>query len=308
MSRHKPVLLDESIKYLNIKPDGVYIDGTLGRGGHAVEIVKKISKEGILIGIDKDLQAIEFCSKKLPEEKTKIFHDSFTAIPEIINTLGLDGVDGIILDLGVSSPQLDEPERGFSYHEEAILDMRMDESQSLTAYKVVNNYSVDKLKDIIEKFGEERWASRIAEFIVQERKKEPIKTTSNLVNVIKKAIPASARRGGGHPARRTFQALRIETNSELEELEKILELIPEILLSGGRACIISFHSLEDRLVKHSFRYAAKDCICPPDLPICRCEKEKKMKVITKSPVWASDKEIEENRRARTARLRVAEKI
>lgn len=308
MNQHKPVLLDETIKYLNIKPNGVYIDGTLGRGGHAIEIVKNLSNEGTLIGIDKDLEAIEFCKEKLPKNKAKIFHDSFTAAPEIINNLGLAGVEGIILDLGVSSPQLDEPERGFSYHEEAVLDMRMDETQSLTAYKIVNNYSVEKLRDIIEKFGEERWASRIAEFIVQERKQEPIKTTSDLVNVIKKAIPASARRGGGHPARRTFQALRIETNSELEELEKILELIPEILLPGGRACIISFHSLEDRLVKHSFRYAAKDCICPPDLPICRCEKEKKMKVITKSPVWASDKEIKKNRRARTARLRVAEKI
>ncbi|MFN2363050.1 MAG: 16S rRNA (cytosine(1402)-N(4))-methyltransferase RsmH [Halarsenatibacteraceae bacterium] len=309
MTEHNPVLLEKTIKYLNIKPDGIYFDGTLGRGGHSKAIIDKLSKEeGFLIGIDKDLKAIEYCQKYLPEEKIKLFHESFTAIPEILSSLGISGLDGIVLDLGVSSPQLDKAERGFSYSQEAPLDMRMDKTQSLTAKKIVNNYSVDKLNDIIYKYGEERWASRIAEFIVRERKKSPIKTTQDLVDVIKMAIPASARSSGGHPARRTFQAIRIETNQELNELEKILELIPSVLNKGGRACIISFHSLEDRLVKHSFRDAAKECICPPEIPVCRCDKEKTLKVITRSLVRADEKEIEENRRARSAKLRVAERI
>ena len=309
MSEHNPVLLEKTIKYLNIKSGGIYFDGTLGRGGHSEAIVDKlIAGDGLLIGTDKDLKAIDYCKNLLPDDKVKLFHDSFTAIKEILSKLEISGLDGLILDLGVSSPQLDEAERGFSYSKEAELDMRMDKTQSLTAYKIVNNYSVDKLNDIIYKYGEERWASRIAEFIVRERKKEPIKTTQDLVDVIKMAIPASARNSGGHPARRTFQAIRIETNQELKELEKILELIPSILNKGGRACIISFHSLEDRLVKHSFRDAAKECICPPEIPVCRCEKEKTLKVITRSPITADDDEIEKNRRARSAKLRVAEKI
>ena len=309
MSEHSPVLLEKTIKYLNIKPDGIYFDGTLGRGGHSKVIIKKLyNGDGFLIGTDKDLKAIEYCKENLSNDKTKIYHESYTAIPEILSSLGIPGLDGIVLDLGVSSPQLDKAERGFSYSKEAPLDMRMDKTQKLTAYKIVNNYSVDKLNDIIYKYGEERWASRIAEFIVRERKKSPIKSTQDLVDIIKMAIPASARNSGGHPARRTFQAIRIETNQELNELEKILELIPSVLNKGGRACIISFHSLEDRLVKHSFRDAAKECVCPPEIPVCRCDKEKTLKVITKSPVRADQEEIEKNRRARSAKLRVAERI
>ncbi len=309
MSEHNPVLLEKTIEYLKIKPDGIYFDGTLGRGGHSKAIIDKLSKgDGLLLGTDKDLKAIEYCKENLPDNQTKLYHESYTAIPEILSNLGISGLDGIVLDLGVSSPQLDNVERGFSYSKSAPLDMRMDKTQSLTAKKIVNNYSVDKLNDIIYKYGEERWASRIAEFIVRERQKEPINTTGDLVDIIKMAIPASARNSGGHPARRTFQAIRIETNQELNELEKILELIPSILNKGGRACIISFHSLEDRLVKHSFRDAAKECVCPPEIPVCRCDKEKTLKVITRSPVTAGEKEIEENRRARSAKLRVAERI
>lgn len=309
MSEHNPVLLEKTIKYLNIKPDGIYFDGTLGRGGHSKTIVDELkSGNGLLIGTDKDLKAIDYCRNDLPEDKVELFHESFTAIKEFLSRLEISGLDGIVLDLGVSSPQLDNAERGFSYSKEAPLDMRMDKTQQLTAYKIVNNYSADKLNEIIYKYGEERWASRIAEFIIRERKKEPIKTTQDLVDVIKMAIPASARSSGGHPARRTFQAIRIETNQELNELEKILELVPSILNKRGRACIISFHSLEDRLVKHSFRNAAKECICPPEIPVCRCEKEKTLKVITRSPVIADEGEISENRRARSAKLRVAERI
>lgn len=309
MSEHNPVLLEKTIKYLNIKPNGIYFDGTLGRGGHAKAIFNELnSEDGFLIGTDKDLKAIEYCRKNLSNDKTKIYHESYTAIPEILFSLGISGLDGIVLDLGVSSPQLDKAERGFSYSQNAPLDMRMDKTQTLTAKKIVNNYSVDKLNEIIYKYGEERWATRIAKFIVKERQKNPIKTTQDLVDVIKMAIPASARNSGGHPARRTFQAIRIETNQELNELEKILELLPSILNSKGRACIISFHSLEDRLVKHSFRDASKECVCPPEIPVCRCEKEKTLKVITRSPVTADEKEIEKNRRARSAKLRVAERI
>lgn len=309
MSEHNPVLLEKTIKYLNIKPDGIYFDGTLGRGGHSKAIIDNLGTgNGLLIGTDKDLKAIEYCREYLPEAKAKIYHESYTAIPEILASLGFSGLDGIILDLGVSSPQLDKAERGFSYNKSAPLDMRMDKTQSLTAKKIINNYSVDKLNEIIYKYGEERWATRIAKFIVRERQKNQINTTQDLVDIIKMAIPASARNSGGHPARRTFQAIRIETNQELKELEKILELIPSILNSKGRACIISFHSLEDRLVKHSFRDGAKECICPPEIPVCRCDKEKTLKVITKSPVTADEKEIEENRRARSAKLRVAERI
>ena len=306
---HQPVLLEEVIELLEINKDGIYLDGTIGRGGHAREIIARLEQgKGFLIGIDKDREAIRYCQENLPAEKIKLFQTSFVRAEEILAELGIEGVDGILLDLGVSSPQLDQAERGFSYQEDAPLDMRMNREQELTAAKIVNKYSQAELTEILQKYGEERWASRIAEFIVNRREREPLDSTYDLVEVIKAAIPAGARRSGGHPARRTFQALRIETNNELEEIEEMLEIGPGLLNEGGRFCVISFHSLEDRLVKHSFREKAKSCVCPPDFPICRCDKIAELKVVTGSPIRADKKEREANPRSRSAKLRAAEKI
>ncbi len=309
MEMHQPVLLEEVIKLLEIDRDGIYLDGTIGRGGHAREIIAKLKQgEGFLIGIDKDREAIRYCQENLPVERVKLFHASFVETGEILAQLGIDGVDGILLDLGVSSPQLDKAERGFSYQEDAPLDMRMNREQEMTAARIVNNYPQSELTEILRKYGEERWASRIAEFIVKRREREPLDSTYDLVEVIKAAIPAGARRSGGHPARRTFQALRIETNNELKEVEEMLDMGPGLLNKGGRFCVISFHSLEDRLVKHTFREKAKSCVCPPDFPICRCDKVAELKVITSSPIQADQEERDRNPRARSAKLRAAEKI
>ena len=306
---HKAVLLNECIDYLNIKKDGTYIDGTLGRGGHSSAILDQLDQNGKLIAIDRDKKAIKEVKKKLGNiNNLKLIHDNFINIPEILDNLEIKEVDGMLFDLGFSSPQIDNPERGFSYQKEGPLDMRMNLEQKLSAKDIVNKYSKEKLEKILTDYGEENWAARIADFIVKERKDKTIKTTTELVEIIKAAIPKAVRRKGGHPARRTFQALRIETNNELKQLEKMINNIVYNLKDGARICIISFHSLEDRIVKNSFRYLNQKCTCPPDFPICACEKEQKVKIITKSPVRATEKEVENNRRARSAKLRVAERV
>ena len=306
---HKPVLLQETIDNLNCKEDGIYIDGTLGRGGHTEEILKRLQGSGNVIAIDRDLQAIEKVKERFIDYKNlELIHDNYVNIPEILKGLNIDKVDGMIFDIGVSSPQFDDPERGFAYKYDAPLDMRMNKNQKLNAAEIVNHYSQEELNKIIREYGEERWASRIASFIVDFRQKESIETTHDLVEVIKAAIPASARRSGGHPARRTFQALRIETNNELNQLKDMIGNVISCLKPGGRICIISFHSLEDRIVKHEFRKLAKKCVCPSDFPICVCDKKSQLKVISRKPIMASKEELGDNPRARSAKLRVAEKL
>lgn len=306
---HQPVLLDECINYLNIKNDGIYIDGTLGRGGHSSAIFEKLNNKGKLIAIDRDEKAIKEVRKKFKNKKNVEFvHDNFVNIPKILDDLKIDKVDGMLFDLGFSSPQIDNPKRGFSYQKEGPLDMRMNLNQTLSAKEIVNTYSKNELEEILLNYGEENWAARIAEFIVEERKKKTIETTTDLVEIIKAAIPKAVRRKGGHPARRTFQALRIETNNELKQLEEMIKRVVYNLKAGGRICIISFHSLEDRIVKNSFKYLNKKCICPPDFPICACDKKREVKIITKSPIRATEKEVKKNRRARSAKLRVAERV
>ncbi|RQD74458.1 MAG: 16S rRNA (cytosine(1402)-N(4))-methyltransferase RsmH [Halanaerobium sp. MSAO_Bac5] len=306
---HKAVLLNEAIKYLNIKEDGVYLDGTLGRGGHSFEILKHLSQQGKLIAIDRDLEAIQAVREKQAENSSLILeHANFQDFDKLLAKHSISKLDGMLFDLGVSSPQLDNAERGFSYQKDGPLDMRMNQKQRLTAADIVNNYSREELIKIISDYGEENWAVRIAEFIVEAREDEEIERTSDLVEIIKAAVPKGARRGGGHPARRTFQALRIATNDELKQLQNLINKSVSYLNKGGRIVIISFHSLEDRIVKHSFRELAKDCSCPPDFPICVCDKVAQVKVITRSPIEAKKKEVEENPRARSAKLRAAEKI
>jgi len=306
---HKAVLLDEAVKYLNIKENGIYFDGTLGRGGHSSEILRNLSEKGKLIAVDRDIKAVREVEKKLGSSENLILrHANFIDFDQVLKELSIDKVDGMLFDLGVSSPQIDNPDRGFSYQKEGPLDMRMNRGQNLTAADIVNNYTQEEIEDIISDYGEENWAARIAEFIVKERQNKKIETTSDLVDIIKAAIPKGARRSGGHPARRTFQALRIATNDELNQLKVLINKAVNYLNPGGRIVIISFHSLEDRIVKHSFRELAKDCVCPPDFPICVCDKKAELKVITRSPVQASEKEIDENPRARSAKLRAGEKI
>jgi 16S rRNA (cytosine1402-N4)-methyltransferase len=307
--KHQAVLLEEAIEYLNIKEDGIYLDGTLGRAGHSSEILKKLSAAGKLIAVDRDTAAIKAVQEKFTDNESLILeHANFQEIDQVLAKLGIEGVDGMLFDLGVSSPQLDNPERGFSYQNDGPLDMRMNPEQKLTAQDIVNNYSQAELERIITEYGEENWAARIAEFIVKMRKEKAIETTSDLVEVIKAAIPKAVRRSGGHPARRTFQALRIETNNELEQLKNLIDKAVSFLNPEGRIVIITFHSLEDRIVKHKFRDLAKDCTCPPDFPICVCDKKVEVKVITSSPIQASDSEKEFNPRSRSAKMRVAEKI
>ncbi|ADD02746.1 MULTISPECIES: 16S rRNA (cytosine(1402)-N(4))-methyltransferase RsmH [Thermoanaerobacter] len=304
---HKSVLLKETIEYLNIKPEGIYVDGTLGGGGHSEEILKRLTK-GKLIAIDRDLDAIKAGKERLKNYKNvKYINNNFKNIKEILKSLGVDKVDGIILDLGVSSFQLEEVERGFSYMKDAPLDMRMDKNSTFSAYDVVNKYSQQELEKVIREYGEEKWASRIAKFIVKEREKGEIKTTFQLVEIIKNAIPASARRKGPHPAKRTFQAIRIEVNEELKGLGKAIEDMVEVLRGKGRIAIITFHSLEDRIVKNTFKKLENPCTCPPNMP-CICGKKPVVKIITKKPVVPSKEEIETNSRSRSAKLRVAEKL
>lgn len=305
---HTPVLVEETIKYLNCKKDGIYVDGTFGRGGHTRALLEKLGSEGLIIALDRDLEAIKKVKKELVSEQVKIFHENFINIPLVLDRLGISRVDGMFFDLGVSSPQLDKKQRGFSYSKDGPLDMRMNKEQKLDAARIVNQYSRDDLAEIIKKYGEERWADRIAEFIVEYRKEQRISSTGQLVEIIKNAIPASARRKGGHPARRTFQALRIATNDELSQLEKMINRAVPRIKKNGRIVIISFHSLEDRIVKHSFRHLAEDCVCPPDFPECVCDKEKTLEILTSGPLQAAPEEIKKNPRARSAKLRAGQKI
>lgn len=306
---HKPVLLEEAVDGLKIEPDGIYVDGTLGGGGHSSEICKRLSKKGTLIGIDRDIEAIEAASSRLDgyDCKKLYFHSNFGDIKRILGNADIEGINGGILDLGVSSFQLDEEERGFSYMKDAPLDMRMDRDQSFTAGDVVNNYSEDELTAVISSYGEERWAKRIASFIVRERKKGEVTTTGQLVEIIKKAIPANARRNGPHPAKRTFQAIRIEVNDELSHIEKAIDDYIDLLLPGGRLAVITFHSLEDRIVKQKFAKRLNPCTCPPDLPVCVCGKVPDVTKVTGKPVIPSPQEIMGNPRARSAKLRIIEK-
>lgn len=308
--KHTSVLYEEAIESLNIKPEGIYVDGTLGGGGHAAGICERLNDKGIFIGIDRDRDAIVAATKRLqPYTCRKIFVQSnYAEIKAILQGLEIDAIDGALLDLGVSSFQLDQVHRGFSYMNEAPLDMRMNTEDPVTAYDVVNNYSQEELTRIIKEYGEERWASRIAAFIVKAREKSAIGTTTELVEVIKAAIPASARREGPHPAKRTFQAIRIEVNDELGQLERAVTEFCDVLGDKGRLAIITFHSLEDRIVKETFNKRLNPCTCPKEFPICVCGKKPDISKITRKPVPPSEREVQENPRARSAKLRVIEKI
>ncbi len=305
---HKSVLLSESIEQLQIKPDGIYVDGTLGGGGHALEICKRL-KGGRLIGIDQDADAIEAATKRLDEyrDRVTILHSNYCEIQELLPELGVTSVDGVILDLGVSSYQLDTASRGFTYREDAPLDMRMDQRQTQTAKDIVNGYSEMELYRIIRDYGEEKFARNIARNIVIAREQKELETTGKLIHVIKSAIPVKARAVGGHPAKRTFQAIRIELNHELDVLEDSLEKMVDLLNDRGRICVITFHSLEDRIVKEKFRTFEDPCTCPKDFPVCVCGKVSKGKVITRKPIVPSEREIEQNSRSKSAKLRVFER-
>lgn len=307
--KHRTVLLEESVNALHIKDDAIYIDGTLGGGGHSELILKQL-KSGVLIGLDRDIEAIKATEARLAEydQTFKAVKSNFVDFDVVLNRFAYPTFDGLLLDLGVSSHQLDTASRGFSYQQDGLLDMRMDQNDELTAADIVNRYSTSELEQIISDYGEERWARRIAEFIVKEREIEAIETSYQLVAVIKKAIPKSARKAGPHPAKRTFQAIRIAVNNELQIIEKTIDKAVERLNIGGRIAIISFHSLEDRIVKHSFKKYTKSCSCPPEAPICTCNTVKKLKIITKKPILPTPAEIEANPRARSAKLRIAERI
>lgn len=306
---HISVLLNECIDNLNIRPDGIYVDGTMGGGGHSLEIAKRLTT-GRLICIDQDPNAHEAAGKRLAEYKDRItfVRDNFGNIKSILDSLGIEKIDGMLLDIGVSSHQLDEAERGFSYQQDAPLDMRMNPDRPFSAYDVVNGYDEDELDRVIFTYGEERWARRIAQFIVKAREAKPIETTGELVDIIKKAVPKGARKDGPHPAKRTFQAIRIEVNGELDVLQRAIDEVAARLAVGGRLCIITFHSLEDRIVKEAFRKQENPCICPPQFPVCVCGKKPLGRVITRKPILPSKEELEENPRSRSAKLRVLEGV
>ncbi len=306
---HVSVLYKQSLDALLLENGKTIVDGTLGGAGHSEGILRQISPGGMLIGIDKDDAAIKRCGLRLSEFENKMLvKDDFKNINEILNRLSIDKVDGVLLDLGVSSYQLDEGDRGFSYKQEAPLDMRMDRESGLSAQDVVNEYSKEQLTQIIKDYGEERWASRIAQFIVERRKEEPIETTFQLVGAIKAAIPKAARAVGAHPAKKTFQAIRIEVNGELKGLKDAITDYIDRLNSGGRIAIITFHSLEDRAVKQTFQKLYNPCECPKEFPVCVCNKKRSIEIITRKPILPTAEETEENRRARSAKLRVAEKL
>ncbi|RBP45549.1 16S rRNA (cytosine(1402)-N(4))-methyltransferase RsmH [Garciella nitratireducens] len=307
---HVPILLNECIENLKIHPNGIYVDGTLGGAGHGVAICKNLTIQGHFIGIDQDENAIKAAQKRLMgfPPKISVIRDNFRNIKSILEKLKIEHIDGMFLDLGVSSHQLDEPLRGFSYQNDAPLDMRMDNRKTFTAKDIVNHYSKQELTKIIKTYGEEKWAARISQFIVEYRKNKEINTTGELVDIIKKAIPAKARRNGPHPAKRTFQAIRIEVNNELDILKDSIEDIVDCLNPEGRICIISFHSLEDRIVKKTFQKLENPCECPPEFPQCVCNKKPKIKIITKRPIIPTELELKNNPRARSAKLRVAQKI
>ena len=306
---HVPVLYEEVMDALNIKPDGIYVDGTVGGGGHSSGICGRLSERGTLIAVDRDTAALEAAGKRLePYGCAKRFiHANYSDIEAIAEAAG-GGVDGILLDLGVSSFQLDNAERGFSYMHDAPMDMRMNEEDTLTAYDVVNGYSEKELTRIIREYGEEKWAARIAQFIVRARAEAPVRTTGELTDIIKAAIPAKARRTGPHPAKRTFQAIRIEVNDELGHLKEAVSRLPDLLNSGGRLAIITFHSLEDRIVKTEFERRLDPCTCPKEFPVCVCGKVADVKKVTRKPVTPSEEELEINPRSRSAKLRVIEKL
>lgn len=307
---HRSVLLDECIESLDIKPNGIYVDGTAGGGGHSLEIVKRLTDGGRLIAIDRDDAAIAAATARLSDylDRVTFVRNNFSSAAEVCRELGIEKIDGILLDLGVSSYQLDTAERGFTHNTDAPLDMRMDRRGELDAYTVVNTYSAEELKRVIWEYGEERFAPKIAQAIVRRREIKPIESTGELVDIIKSAIPAAAREGGHHPAKRTFQAIRIEVNGELDAIEPAIRRAKDIMAKGGRIVIITFHSLEDRIVKQTYADMASGCTCPRSLPICVCGKKPEVKVLTKKPILPSERELEENPRSRSAKLRVCEKL
>lgn len=306
---HISVLLEETVDNLNVREGKIYVDGTLGGGGHSFEILKRMNGNGRLIGIDQDAAAIEAAGKRLEEyqDAVTIVRDNYCNMKQVMSSLGIDKVDGIVLDLGVSSYQLDTIDRGFSYREDASLDMRMDQRQLQTAKDIVNQYSEMELFKIIKDYGEDRFAKNIAKHIVRAREEKEIETTLELAEIIKNAIPAKVRATGGHPAKRTFQAIRIELNHELDVLKNTLDDMMELLNDEGRLCIITFHSLEDRIVKNSFRDAENPCVCPPNFPVCVCGKKSKGQVISRKPILPSEGELAVNKRSKSAKLRVFER-
>ena len=308
--KHKSVLLFETIDNLNIKPDGIYVDGTLGGGGHSFQILKRLGDGGRLIGIDQDEDALKAAGERLAifEDKVTTVRSNYCQMKQVLHDLGIEKVSGIVLDLGVSSYQLDEPERGFTYREDVPLDMRMDRRNPKTAKNIVNEYSEMDLFRIIRDFGEDKFAKNIAKHIVAAREKKEIETTGELIEIIKAAIPAKVRATGGHPAKKTFQAIRIELNQELEVLQNSLDEMIDLLEDGGRICIITFHSLEDRIVKTIYKTNENPCTCPSHFPVCVCGKKPKGKVITRKPIVPSDEELEENSRSKSSKLRVFERI
>lgn len=307
--QHVSVLLEETIRELQIKPDGIYVDGTLGGAGHASEVCRRLGDQGRFIGIDQDEEAIAASTERLRVfgEKVSIIKSNYVHMKQVLHDMGIDKVDGIVLDLGVSSYQLDNADRGFSYMEDAALDMRMDREQTVSARDIVNGYPEAELARIIKEYGEERFARSIARNICRERQNKQIETTYELVDIIRRSMPAKARNGKGHPAKRTFQAIRIECNHELEVLREALDEMVDLLNDQGRLCIITFHSLEDRMVKMSFRKNENPCTCPPDFPVCVCGKVSKGKVITRKPILPSEEEQKRNSRSKSAKLRVFEK-
>ena len=306
---HVSVLLEECLDGLNIKPDGIYVDGTLGGAGHSSRIAARLTT-GRLIGIDRDPVALEAAGKRLAPygDRVRLVHSNFCEIAQVLSTLGIDGVDGILLDLGVSSPQLDEVSRGFSYMADAPLDMRMNSQDSLTAHTVVNTWPYEELKRILYEYGEERYAPQIAAGICRRREQRPIETTLELVDIIRGSMPPAALREKQHPAKRSFQAIRIAVNDELGSVEKVMEDAIPCLNPGGRLAVITFHSLEDRIVKNAMTAASKGCTCPPSFPVCVCGKKPKVKLISRKPIVSGDAELEANPRARSAKLRVCEKL
>ena len=306
--KHKSVLLNETIDGLNIKPDGIYVDGTLGGGGHAYEVCRRLGEKGSIVGIDQDAAAIEAASARLKDfgEKVTIVRSNYCDMKSKLHELGIDKVDGIVLDLGVSSYQLDTAERGFSYREDAPLDMRMDTRQKMTARDIVNDYSEADLYRVIRDYGEDKFAKHIAKHIVQARAVKPVETTAELSEIIRASIPMKFQKKSGHPAKRTFQAIRIELNRELDVLRDSLDDMIDLLNPGGRLCIITFHSLEDRIVKSAFRKNENPCTCPPDFPVCVCGKKSKGSIITKKPILPSEEELEYNSRSKSAKLRIFE--